>query len=73
MARHYGPNRINGNGQVTVPEGVRELPGVGKGDEVFFEVLDDPPGCVLIVPVAIGDTWWSSGKSTATRKGTRSR
>lgn len=64
MARHFGPFAINPNGQLTVPEGVRELAGLGKGDQVFWEILDDPPGCVLVVPVALGEEWWAIGKAT---------
>lgn len=62
----HGPHPIGAKRQVVVPSQVMRDADLHTGDGVYFEVLDDPAGCVLMIPVEVAERWWQMGK-TATR------
>lgn len=58
-----GPHKINQHYQVTIPEDVRGLVKLGKGDEVYLQVQESPPGTVLIIPMELMARWVDAGRS----------
>ncbi|MHB1846255.1 MAG: AbrB/MazE/SpoVT family DNA-binding domain-containing protein [Deltaproteobacteria bacterium] len=63
----HGPHKIATNGQVVVPKEVLNAAGLAAGDSVYLQVVEEPPGAVLIVPVKVASRWFEVGKS-ATRE-----
>jgi bifunctional DNA-binding transcriptional regulator/antitoxin component of YhaV-PrlF toxin-antitoxin module len=58
----YGPHKIAANGQVVVPKDVLAAAGLGAGDFVYVQALEDPPGAVLIVPADVASRWFEAGR-----------
>lgn len=59
----HGPHPIGAKRQVVVPSQVMKNADLHPGDGVYFEVLDDPAGCVLMIPVEVAEQWWQAGKT----------
>jgi len=60
----HGPHKISRNGQVVVPKEVLLAAGLGAGDSVYLQAVDDPEGAVLLIPVSTAAQWFESGRST---------
>lgn len=58
----HGPHRIATNGQVVLPKDVLAAAGLGAGDAVYIQALDEPEGAVLIVPARIATGWFEAGR-----------
>jgi len=58
----YGPHPISPKRQVSVPAEVLRSAGLQPGDQVYFEVQEDPPGCILLIPQELAIRWWDRGR-----------
>jgi AbrB family looped-hinge helix DNA binding protein len=65
----HGPHKIAANGQVVLPKDILAATGLGPGDAVYVQALEDPEGAVLIVPASMATKWFESGR----RQGRRDR
>ncbi len=65
----YGPHPISPKRQVSVPAEVLRNAGLQPGDQIYFEVQDDPPGCILLIPERVATQWWKRGRGD--RRGSR--
>lgn len=59
----HGPHPIGAKRPIVVPSQVMKDADLHPGDGVYFEVLDDPAGCVLMIPVEVAERWWQAGKT----------
>lgn len=62
MSVPHGPIIIRPKYQITVPTNVAQRAALEVGDQVWMEVLDDPPGAVLMIPAEVVDQRWEAGK-----------
>lgn len=59
----HGPHRIAKNGQVVIPKDVLRSAGLVPGDQVYVEAVDTPAGAIMIIPRALADDWFASGRA----------
>lgn len=58
----HGPKEIAKNRQLALPKEVMEGARVHVGDMVYFQVQDDPPGSILLIPVGVVTGWIQRGR-----------
>ncbi len=57
-----GPRRITSQAQVSLPAEVMADVNLQKGADVYWQVQDDPPGTVLLIPADMVQEWIRRGR-----------
>lgn len=68
MQPPHGPHKIATNGQVVLPKDILAATGLGPGDAVYVQALEDPEGAVLIVPASMAAKWFETGRRRGTQE-----
>ena len=59
-----GPSPISTNGQVTIPKAILAALGWQRGDPVMFEVSEDDPDALRVLPSAVVRRRYRRGEAT---------
>lgn len=59
-----GPSPISTNGQVTIPKAILATLGWQRGDQVMFEISDDDPETLRLLPAAVVWRRYRRGEAT---------
>lgn len=61
MQTPYGPRTLGARSQVVVPAQIAEALHLESGDELWFTLDEERPGCALLVPGEIASAVWEEG------------